>query len=248
MSIASRACRHAVRSWLWVLVGISWVCTPGWASEAPYLFNYPAPVLLKYEAEGQVRFRFSGQAELLWQHDGQSYVSRLAVRKFGVNLQIWNSKGKLTSEGLAPDRFGSSTRKDVTATFMRDKGVVVFSAETPQVPLEPGAQDQLSAYMQLAGLLSGDPTRWTTGKTISMQAIGDRYSENWIFVTGASERVKLLSGDTIAVKFTRLANAESDQKVEIWYAPSKAYIPIRIRISQPNGDFIDMLWAESIKP
>jgi hypothetical protein len=31
-----------------------------------------------------------------------------------------------------------------------------------------------------------------------------------------------------------------DDTVELWLAPSMGYLPVRIRITQPNGDFADM--------
>ena len=30
-----------------------------------------------------------------------------------------------------------------------------------------------------------------------------------------------------------------DQQVEAWLAPSLGYLPVRVRITLPNGDFVD---------
>lgn len=238
------------RVWAGVLLLAALVPAPSvaQAGKLPYTFSFPAPIILKYEVEGVVRFGFTGSAELMWRHDGNSYNSSLAVRKFGINLRTWTSKGILTKEGLAPDRFLSKTGKEVSANFLREKGLVVFSEDSPQVPLETGAQDQLSVFLQLSSLLAGEQQKWTTGSTIAFQAIGDRYPENWVFNTAAPEKIKLPGGEITAIKLTREANADRDQKVEVWFAPSYGYLPVNIRISQPNGDFINMLWSESVKP
>lgn len=236
--------------WTRLLISAVLACTHTLvlASKPTHAFAYPAPVTLKYEVEGVVRYSFTGSAELMWRHDGRSYNSSLAVRKFGINLRVWTSRGSLTKEGLAPDRFVSKTGKEVSANFLREKGLVVFSEDSPQVTLEPGAQDQLSVFLQLSSLLAGEQQKWTTGSTIAFQAIGDRYPENWVFNTAAPEKIKLPGGEMTAVKLTREANADRDQKVEVWFAPSYGYLPVNIRISQPNGDFINMLWSESVKP
>ena len=49
------------------------------------------------------------------------------------------------------------------------------------------------------------------------------------------------------LKLTRKPRKEFDQKVEIWFAPSLGYLPVRNRITQPNGDFIDQQLVEIIK-
>ena len=46
----------------------------------------------------------------------------------------------------------------------------------------------------------------------------------------------------------RKPRREFDQKVEIWYAPSLGYLPVRNRITQQNGDFIDQTLSEILRP
>ena len=52
----------------------------------------------------------------------------------------------------------------------------------------------------------------------------------------------------LALKLTRKPRREYDQKVEIWYAPALGYLPVRNRITQQNGDFIDQQLVEVVKP
>ena len=46
-------------------------------------------------------------------------------------------------------------------------------------------------------------------------------------------------GEVMAFKLTRAPRREFDTRVELWYAPSMNYLPVRIRVTQANGDFID---------
>jgi len=50
-----------------------------------------------------------------------------------------------------------------------------------------------------------------------------------------------------ALKLTRKPRKEFDQKVEIWFAPSLGYLPVRSRITQQNGDFIDQQLTDIVK-
>lgn len=221
-----------------------------WAQDSVHRFTFPASVRLNYEVDGKVSSPFSAEAELRWIRDGDQYTSQLAVGKFGLNLQVWTSKGALTARGLEPARFDGKRLRGEGASvlFVRDQSKVTFSAGTPDVPLQGGAQDQLSVFMQLASLLAGEPTRWTPGKSISFQAIGDRYAENWTFAIGAQETIKVPGGEFPAVKVTHEPTAERSQKLELWYAPSLGFIPIRIRITEGNSDYLDLRWTDSQKP
>lgn len=202
-----------------------------------------------YDFEGIISSPYTGTAELVWQRDGDAYVTQLFIRKFGLNLQTWTSKGTVTAQGLTPDAFVSKRigASETTARFLRPQSQIKFSANTPDAVLQVGAQDQLSVFMQLAGMLAAEPQKWSTGKTITFQAVGDRYAEEWTFEASAQESVKLASGTVPSTKFTHAPTAERSQKLELWYGPSAGYVPLRIRITESNGDFLDLLWNGSPK-
>lgn len=44
-------------------------------------------------------------------------------------------------------------------------------------------------------------------------------------------------GEHETLKLTHHPNGDSGNKVEIWYAPSMNYLPVKTRITQQNGDF-----------
>jgi hypothetical protein len=230
------------------LAALPWVAH---AQSAPKLHSYsfPPSMRMAYDFEGIISSPYTGSAELVWQRDGDAYVTQLFIRKFGLNLQTWTSKGSVTAQGLTPDSFVSKRigSSEVNAQFLRPQGQIKFSANTPDAVLRAGAQDQLSVFLQLAGLLAAEPRQWSTGKTITFQAVGDRYAEEWTFEASAQESVKLASGTVPSTKFTHAPTAERSQKLELWYGPSAGYLPLRIRITESNGDFLDLLWTGSPK-
>ncbi|WP_138513787.1 DUF3108 domain-containing protein [Rhodoferax bucti] len=223
------------------------------AADAALPFKAPAPVRIAYDVEGVIGSPYTGSAELVWAHDGKRYQSQLLIRKFGLTLQAWTSQGALGERGLEPDIFTSKRlgQSEINARFQRTTGRVVFSEGTPDAALQSGAQDQLSVFMQLASLLAGSSTSRPvadTGPAISLQAIGDRYAEQWSFKASKPEAVKLAGGSVQAVKFTHEPTAERKQRLELWYAASQQFLPVRIRITESNGDFLDLLRAVGPNP
>ena len=224
---------------------------PPAAEPAPRATAYavPAPLKLRYDITGEVRhLSYSARAELLWQHDGDAYQARLEVGAFLLGSRVQTSAGRITPEGLAPKRFSDKVRSEVAAHFERDKGTVIFSANTPAVPLQPGAQDHLSIFVQLASLLAGEPGRYPPGSAIEMQAVGAREADTWRFTVDGVETLQLPGGAQAALKLTRLPRQTYDLKVELWLAPALGYLPARIRLTQSNGDFVDQQWHSSQPP
>lgn len=225
--------------------------SPAQPAEAPRTATYAVPGSRKllYNIEGEVRsLPYHARAELLWLHDGSSYQARLEVGAFLLGSRVQTSRGLLTPEGLAPIRFGDKVRSEVAAHFERDKGKVIFSANTPEVPLQAGAQDHLSIFMQLASLLAGEPERYPAGSAIEMQAVGAREADIWRFTVDGAETLQLPGGEQATLKLTRPPRQAYDLKLELWLAPALGYLPARIRLTQNNGDFIDQQWRSSESP
>lgn len=211
-------------------------------------YTVPGSVRLKFNAIGQRgRMEYNALGEMLWLHDGRDYEARMELSVL-FSKRTLTSTGRMTADGLAPNRFSDRFRSEQAAHFERDKGRVTFSANTPDSPLLPGAQDQLSVFVQLAAMLAGDPLNFPSGTNIAVQTIGPRAAEPWVFVMDADELLNLPGGPQATRKLVRTPRKEFDQKVEIWLAPALAWLPARIRITQPNGDFIDQQWRSTSSP
>ena len=122
------------------------------------------------------------------------------------------------------------------------------TANTAQIALLPGAQDQLSIFAQLASLVAGDPFAFPVGATVTIQTAGPRDAEPWLFVVEREELLSLPGGQVPALKLVRSPNKDYDQKVELWLAPELAYLPARIKITFANGDYLDQQWKSSGPP
>ena len=217
------------------------------ATEPPATTKLPGSVRLKFSATGQL-----GSApmnlfgELEWKQDGQAYDARLSMGALFVTLRSQHSQGTIGPGGIEPTRFSDSRKAEVASHFVRDKGQVVFSNNTPPVALMPGAQDRLSVMLQLGALMAGDPARYTTDGAIAIQTVGTRDADLWIFKIGEEEELHLPAGDFVARKLTRNPRKPYDDTVELWLAPALGYLPVRFKLTQANGDFADMRLREQL--
>jgi hypothetical protein len=203
----------------------------------------PESVRLRYQVQSS-KLPFGVQGDLQWQRQGDVYEAQLALRLLGMD-RTQGSRGRVTEQGLMPLRFSDKYRSEVAAHFEWDAGVVRFSANTPDVALQPGAQDRLGVMVQLAALVGADSAAYPPGSSISLQVVGPRAAETWVFAVQGLETLDLPGGRLEGFKLMRQAHGPYDQQVELWLAPALAYLPARIRITQSNGEFVDQLWAGS---
>ena len=214
---------------------------PAGPAEAPApAVALPASMALDYKMTGNAKgMNYYANAELRWQNTGDTYDASMRVSALFLGSRSMASTGQLSPEGLAPKRFSDKSRTEVAAHFEPEKNQISFSANTPTLPWVKGAQDRVSVFMQLAGMLAGNPAAFPIGSTISIYTVGPRDADTWTFLVEAEEKLVLPFGEVATVKLTRQPRREFDQKVEIWYAPSLGYLPVRNKITQSNGDFID---------
>jgi hypothetical protein len=187
------------------------------------------------------KFPYSLSGELVWRQADQQYQASLSIGAFG-QTRTQTSRGHIGPNGLAPERFSDKYRSEVAAHFNWSQGKVTFSANTPDAPLLSGAQDRLSVLVQLAALVAGAPQQFPPATTLTLQTVGPRDADLWLFTVGNMEPLVLPGGTVQGLKLTRILRHQYDQQVEIWLAPSLGYLPARIRILESNGDFIDQQW------
>jgi hypothetical protein len=208
----------------------------------------PGSVLLHYKVTAHARgLTLNGQGQLHWRHDGNDYDAKLVLSGALLPSRTQQSTGRITAQGLAPLRFSDKARREEAAHFQRDVGKVSFSNNQPDAVLSDGAQDRLSVMLQLGAVIAGKPNEFGPGATISIQTASTRDAEVWQFTVEGKETLQLPGGELQALKLIRNPRKEFDQKVELWLAPGMAYVPVRLRLTQPNGDWVDQQWSSTDK-
>lgn len=199
----------------------------------------PASAQLTYQSTASYKgLSYHAKSELLWRNGGATYDVRMTVSAL-FRSRSMASQGQVGAQGLAPGRFSDQSRSEVAAHFEPDKGQISFSANTPAVPWVAGTQDRASIFIQLGGMLAGNPAAFPAGTRVSVYTVGPRDAGTWTFQVEGQEMLRLPFGELATLKLSRQLRHEHDQKLEVWYAPTLGYLPVRNKLSESNGDFVD---------
>ncbi len=210
----------------------------------------PGSMQLSYRMTGSAQgLSYQASALLDWNNTGTSYDGSMTVTAFILGSRSMASRGEIGPNGLAPVRFADKTRKrELAAHFEPDRQQISFSNNAPAAPWMPGAQDRFSVFIQLAGMLAGNPAAFPLGSRISVYTAGPRAAEMMDFVVEAEELMQLPAGEMTAIKLASQVHNDYDRKLEIWYAPSLGFLPVRVKYTLANNDFIDQQLREVKKP
>ncbi|MFT4193109.1 DUF3108 domain-containing protein, partial [Ottowia sp.] len=208
------------------------------AAHAPV--RVPPSATLHYQVAGHARgLAYEAGAQLQWRRAGERYEATWSVSLPLTGTRAQRSEGAVTEAGLAPERFAERARGERAAHFDAAGGRIRFSANTPDAALEPGAQDRLSAILQLAALLAAAPGRYPPGTRITLQTAGAREAEPWEWEVLPDETLPLAGRDLPTARLLRQPRGPYDTRVELWLARSLDHLPARLRVTQANGDVAD---------
>lgn len=212
-------------------------------SEMPSIEPPPSAQLL-YRAKADVSgMALDGQSQIDWSSDAHGYALMLETRTplTGVLLQE-KSEGGFDGHGFAPNRYSVKRMlKSPTATvFDRQTGAIDFPGKRTAHRLQGGEQDRMSVLWQLTSMMRARPAAFDIGSRWSFFVAGSRGGDTWNFEVKSEQRLRSPLGelDTLHVAYLP-DNATSTTRVEVWFAPSQEWFPVRIRFSEPNGDFIE---------
>ncbi len=198
----------------------------------------PEPTQLVYDITGQVKGRnVFAEGLFEWTTVDGRYDASLAVRMVLFGTRTQTSSGRIGPQGLMPDRFGERQRDEAATHFDYEGQRVRFSRNRPDAPLLPGTQDRLSVILQLATQLQAQLVE--AGQSIAVPVASSRAVDVWVWSVGDLETVDLPNGPLAARHLLRAALHERDNTVELWMAPNLQHLPVRIRITQSNGDWLD---------
>ncbi len=200
----------------------------------------PASTRLDYAVTGRIKgIAYNAEGRLDWTMAEGRYNARMEMKVFLLGSRVQTSTGRVGPAGLSPERFADRSRSEKAAHFDAEQSRIRFSNNAPDAVLQPGAQDRLSLFLQIAGLLQARPQAYTIGQTIEMQVAGTGDADIWRFEVGDEVTLSLPAGEVRARLLRRLPRKEFDSTVEMWLAPELQHLPVRLRVTQANGDVAD---------
>lgn len=206
----------------------------------------PPSAQLAFKVQGHVKgFDYNASAELAWQNDGERYRVRQKVSAFLLGSRAQESVGRVSAGGLEPERFVDEGRKTRSADIDIAAHTAQFSdGASGSASIDDGAQDRLSVFIQLGALLAAAPANYPSGTEIALQVVGARRVDRWTFRVEDAQTLELPIGTTPALKLRRLPQGDDAQQDELWLGTDIGYLPVRIRLAQGDGDYVDLRLAQ----
>jgi hypothetical protein len=186
-----------------------------------------------------------GSAMQELRHDDATYSLRSSAETTGIvglfrPARIVNSsEGEIVAGALRPRdfRIERSNGRNESAHLDWQTGQATLSSEK-QFALEPGTQDMLSMFGQLALMV-------IDGDVVSLPVVTGKKVERYDFTVLGEEQIMTPRGERMAL---RLRNRQPDSKegTEVWLGLDDARLPIKIRHVDRRGDLFDQV-AERIE-
>ena len=217
--------------------------------------DFPPNIQINYKLTGQERgLTYHASGSLKWQTQAtpdapsptpapKAYAAELRVRAFLVGSRVWRSAGLLTENGLSPVRYSDSGRGERAAHFDTTQNKISFSGNTPGVALQPGAQDQVSLFIQMAATVAAK--NFKLGSELNVQTATARDAVNWVLTFKSEELIEVDGKQLATQRWVCLPRGKFDSQIEMWLSQSHGGLPVRIKITQVTGNFIDMEMRDS---
>jgi len=206
--------------------------------------NLPPSAELRYSIEAQQSgLQVNGESVVKWNSSNNQYSVSAETRAMLVGKILEaSSAGSIDSFGLAPTTFVDKRfrREPTTTTFNRDTNTITFTQSDASFPLKGGEQDRTSIIWQLIAVARGNADKFTPNSEWLFFVAGPRDAEQWSFKVIGREKIKTKKGEVNAVHLFRAPPPDNKgQKLDIWLAPSSDWYPVRLRFTEPDGDFIE---------
>ncbi len=191
-----------------------------------------------------------GQALHRWTHDGKTYMLSTVTETTGIAAMFravritQASNGEIDArQGLRPHAFHTEKNGaagDSAVFDWRNQKLTLSGGAQREVALQPGAQDMLSMFYQLASLNAAQ--RVTSERHEIMVTTGRKFERYGFDVIG-EEKLRLKSG---AQRTLHLRTAAGAEAIDLWLALDLRALPIKIRYTDRQGESFDQI-AEDIE-
>lgn len=217
----------------------------------------PPDADLSFSVQGSVRgLSYRAVAELSWRSAQERYEATQKLRLPLLGTRHQSSIGRLSdSEGLMPEIFLDSARREYSVSFTPEQGQIYFSRSGSSQPWRAGVQDRLSVFFQLAGLIAAAPQNYPKGSTLSFATASKSDIKMWSFTVADLEEIELPAGRVTALRLIHSSNKTQESgsfddvkdkakgqsyDSALWLAPQWGYLPVRIRLQEGAQDWVDL--------
>ena len=211
------------------------------AGDAPFLASWPSDTRLTYKLGGNYRGELHGSARVLWQREGTRYHTAVEMSAGLLASLSFTSQGDITEGGLKPEVYEENVRG-------RRRGVRIGEDvrlnNGDRIARPEAVQDTASQFVELGHRFSTGQVKLVPGAQINFSMARPGGIDEWTYDVIGEETLhlpRLGPVPTLHLKPRPLSKPRGPISAEIWYAPSLQYLPVRIRITQGNDNYIDLM-------
>ena len=211
------------------------------AGDAPFLASWPSDTRLTYKLGGNYRGELHGSARVLWQREGTRYHTAVEMSAGLLASLSFTSQGDITEGGLRPEVYEENVRGRRRGVRL---GADVRLNNGDRIARPEAVQDTASQFVELGHRFSTGQVKLVPGAQVNFSMARPGGIDEWTYDVIGEETLhlpRLGPVPTLHLKPRPLSKPRGPISAEIWYAPSLQYLPVRIRITQGNDNYIDLM-------
>jgi hypothetical protein len=214
--------------------------------------DIPPSAVLSYTVNAkQSGISLGGNTTVNWDTTDSKFTLSTETRAMMLGKIIdARSEGAITSHGLAPETFREKRmrKEETVATFDREAKVVRFNGSDKSVPLSGGEQDRNTVLWQVIAIARAEPEKFKPGSEVRFFVVG-KDVDPWIFKIVKHDKTTTPLGEMQTLHVLKTTESgRKEQQVDIWLAPSLEWYPVRLRYTDPDGDYIEQVLTSVTRP
>jgi hypothetical protein len=204
--------------------------------------DWPADTRLSYSLSGYYRGNMVGSGQVQWQQSQGHYQVQVDLRMALIVTVSMISQGEVSRAGLLPRAYEERFLGDVQhVTF---DGVAVKFHDGSALRQPPALQDTASQFVELSRRFSTGRQALAVGAVVPVWLARPNAMNFWTYDVVALETLHIPEfGDVPAFHLhpRPIANPRGAITADMWFAPSLQYLPVRVRISLGEDNYVDLV-------
>nr|WP_242528853.1 DUF3108 domain-containing protein [Ramlibacter ginsenosidimutans] len=212
------------------------------ATDTAALDRWPVDTRLNYALTGQYRGPLYGDARVQWQREGDRYQVRLEARIDMFGTQVLTSQGQVTADGLEPHAYEETRPGKRRFARIGEHAVELGNGKTVAKP--PGVQDTASQFVELTQRFATGREPLVVGHAVSLWLARPGGVDLWEYEIVGRELLstpKFGTLETYHLKPRPITSPRGNINVEMWFAPSLQYLPVRIKLTMGPDTWLDLV-------
>ena len=207
------------------------------------LASWPVDTRLNYRLGGVYREgELYGDARVQWHRDGNSYQVRLDIDITPWVTMVMTSQGEVTERGLMPKAYEEERRGKRRAAQFGERAVQLENGRS--APKPDGVQDSASQFVELSHRFATGQATLEVGKTVSFWMARPSAVDLWTYDIVKREVLQMPElgpVEAFHLKPRPIANPRGNVTMEMWFAPSLQYLPVRIKVNLGEQAYVDLM-------